>query len=193
MLPRVRQAWIKDFRTKAKDPDQRLQLAVNILNVGSPFAQRKNWDTINSFVAADLVGKITLVDIAKRDNWVTIIESFQFKYANPTNSAVIDAYVAQPLLARQEEWVFPRFVFNENLDGDFGAQKLLNGPYVIVRENSAKLILNPNGSSTDAAPALFEVRTRFVVRYEEQWIMEELGLVEPDSFPDKGNPVLGGK
>lgn len=192
MVPRVLEAWRRDLARKAGDPDTRLILAQQIMREASPFAERKTWDTINTFAPGAAVSAIDLVNIEKRDNWVTVLESFDFRYLNPTNNPTIDAYTAQPLLSRKEEWVFPRFTLNEALDYLFGPRKLLNGPYVIVREQPAKLVLNPNTSAL-GAPAAFQVLTRFVVRYEPQWLMELMGLVEPLGFPDKREPVLGAR
>lgn len=190
MIPRVIEAMLKDLLAKPVDPDQRLALASQYLQEGSPLARRKTWDTINSFVAAANVRAQTLVNIEKREGWVTVLESFDFRYSNPSNNTVINAYVAQLLLSKAEEWEFPRFTFSECLDSTFGPRKLINGPYVLIREQPAKLILNP-GTGALTAPAIFRVETRIVVRYEPQWLMEKLGLVEPLSSPDKAPPVLG--
>lgn len=192
MLPRVIESMLKDLVSKPVDPDQRLALASQYLQEGSPLGRRKTWDTINSFAVADNVRAQTLVDIEKREGWVTVLESFDFRYTNPTNNTTINGYTAQLLLSRAEQWEFPRFVFQENLDAVFGPRKLINGPYVLIREQPAKLILNP-GSGALLAPAIFRVETRIVVRYEPQWLMEKLGLVEPLSSPDKAPPVLGRK
>lgn len=192
MLPRVLEAMLKDLTEKPVDPDQRLALASQYLQEGSPLSRRKTWDTINSFGAGDNVRAQTLVDVEKREGWVSVLEEFDFRYVNPTNNATINAYTAQLLLSKVEQWEFPRFVFEENLDSVFGPRKLINGPYVLIREQPAKLILNP-GTGALVAPAIFRVETRIVVRYEPQWLMEKLGLVEPLSSPDKAPPVLGRK
>jgi hypothetical protein len=192
MIPRVMEAWRKNLTRLPADPDNRLLLAQDVLRNGSLFCSRRTIDTTNTFAAADSAAEQTLVSIPKIDNWVTVLESFNFRYENPGASALIDAYYAMLKIANAEVWQFPRFTFASNLDADFGPQKLLNGPYVVIREQNVSLVLNP-GQTAVPAPAMFQVLTRFEVRYEPQWLMELLGIVEPADFPDKGPSVLGGR
>lgn len=193
MIPRVMEAWRKNLTRQPADPDNRLLLAQQILRDGSVFCSRRTIDTTNTFAAGDNIAEQTLVSIPKIDNWVTVLESFEFRYENPGGNALIDAYYAMLKIAKAEVWQFPRFTLASNLDTDFGPQKLLNGPYVVIREQNVELVLNPGVAAPSLAPSIVQVLTRFVVRYEPQWLMEMMGLVEPADFPDKGPSVLGGR
>lgn len=192
MLKRVLQSWIQELEKKPVDPGTRMQLAQMILQEGSPSCEKRVLDTKNNFDPGGSVAEQVLVSIPKRDNWVTIIESMDFRYVNPGGDDLIDAYVGMLRMNKAESWLLPRFTFSDNLDDVFGPKKLLNGPFVLIREQAAEFVLNP-GLTSGTTANQFQVLTRFNIRYEEQWLMERLGLVEPNDFPDKGPPVLGGR